>query len=214
MRRRFVAHTYFWPTRAQLASLVTLLPWLLARLAPRLLVVKSEALAAAAGDQLAREAAAGSGSGNGSGAAAGGASAAEGEPAAGGSGGGGDAVEEQHAGGGSGGVVAQLQLGQIADAAGWWARLELEAAAAQILENPLWYKAKAKGWRGVHPMRFPVRQAPGAAATVCRPHNYATCHVGGGGCPFDHGHCHHCLRPGHTAKQCGGGNGGSGGEGL
>ncbi|KAK9707725.1 hypothetical protein K7432_010021 [Basidiobolus ranarum] len=52
------------------------------------------------------------------------------------------------------------------------------------------------------PLRYPVRLSPSGEA-ICRPHNYD---INGCGkvdvCRFDHVHCHHCLEPGHKARDC------------
>lgn len=203
----------------QLASLVTLLPWLLAELRPRLLVVKSEALAAEARRRLKaeeeeeqHERQQEEGEGSKEQVASEEAAAAEAlgsdetppgvlrdprawwrrlRPGGGGDGGGGPAETAAGAGAGADDDAA------AAAGAG--------AAAAppppQLIENPLYFKWKAKDRRGVHPMRFPERCAPGATAKVCRPFNFAECHAGDA-CAFDHAHCHQCLQPGHTAKEC------------
>jgi hypothetical protein len=215
------------PLAAQLSSLVTLLPFVTARLAPRLVVVKSEALAAAAAEQLQRERQEAA-------AAAAATAAAEGSSEG----------LEQHQGrgqeqqdnaqgqrqqgrppigssmanavapcvsgcGGPGDVSgpnAERPLpGAVKDPQGWWRRLAAASQGGAIVDNPLWYKAKAKGFKGIHPMKFPDRYTA-AGVRICRPFNYATagCHEGEA-CPFDHAHCHHCLRRGHLARQCSGG---------
>ncbi|GBF93004.1 hypothetical protein Rsub_05615 [Raphidocelis subcapitata] len=96
--------------------------------------------------------------------------------------------------------------GALLDPAVWWSSLRARrdaAGAGALVANPLFYKARAKGFRGVHPMKFPQRAAPGGGGvSICRPFNYSTCHAAPGACPFDHAHCHHCLGAGHTAREC------------
>lgn len=175
----------------QLESLVLLLPWVLRELSPRLLVVKSEALAASAAAELERQ------QGDGGGDRGGAAAAQEEEQ---------QQLQQQQ---------QRQQPGSLADPVAWWSRLLQQtsarnanavAAAAnddlQLVENPLYYKTKAKGFKGVHPMKFPNRVAPSMERPVCRPHNYATCHAPAGECAFDHEHCHQCLQPGHVARAC------------
>jgi hypothetical protein len=114
--------------------------------------------------------------------------------------------QEQPSASASAGPAAPHPLpGALRDPAGWWSALLARrdaASAGALVANPLYFKARAKGFRSVHPMRFPERSAPGGGVPICRPFNYATCHAAPGACPFDHSHCHHCLRAGHTAREC------------
>jgi outer membrane biosynthesis protein TonB len=93
--------------------------------------------------------------------------------------------------------------GTLRDPSGWWRQLQARCSdrPEAVANNPLFYKAKAKGFRGVHPMRFPDRRLPGGAR-ICRPFNYAVCREGAGRCEYDHDHCHHCLQAGHRAREC------------
>ncbi|KAI8465794.1 MAG: hypothetical protein J3K34DRAFT_525045 [Monoraphidium minutum] len=175
----------------ELHALVALLPWVQERLRPRLLVVKSEALAEAAAAWLTRERRGGgreAGGGNGACAACS-------------SGSGGDDIGA--AGASVPAAPAAATPGAIGDAAAWWCDLRGRCAGrpASVANNPLFYKAKARGFKGVHPMRFPDRALPGGGRRVCRPFNYAVCHAGDA-CAFDHAHCHHCLQAGHAAREC------------
>jgi hypothetical protein len=213
------------PTTPQLSSLVTLLPFIAERLAPRLLVVKSEALAAAAAAQLRAERQ-GAGAGTAqtqeqgqdqgqqqhAAAAAADPSQQESSSGAGGAGAGAGldasaapaaSVSSSSSGVSSSGSEARRRPpGSLRDPAAWWAALHAASAAAPIIDNPLFHKARAKGFKGLHPMRFPDRFAPGGTR-ICRPFNYGSggCREGAA-CPFDHAHCHHCLEPGHTAREC------------
>ena len=53
-----------------------------------------------------------------------------------------------------------------------------------------------------YPLDYPIRLTA-AGDKICRFHNYGTCkkHTTAA-CPLDHGHCHACGAPGHTALLC------------
>ncbi len=55
-----------------------------------------------------------------------------------------------------------------------------------------------------HPKKAPLSLSPLDNTTpICRYHNYSFsgCKIGDD-CPFDHIHCHWCLKPGHRAMDC------------
>jgi hypothetical protein len=167
----------------QLGPLLSLLDWVAANLAPRLIVVKNEPLAEAAAEHLAR--------GRSSSSSGGGEAAATAPAAA-------------H-------PIPPRLPGAIADLPGFWQALRSRPASAAPAcgSNPLFEKAKASGWR-VAWNRFPDRTAPGTGRRICRPFNYQTCHAGPA-CEFDHAHCHNCLAAGHIARDCSSGGGDGGG---
>ena len=54
----------------------------------------------------------------------------------------------------------------------------------------------------VHPLKQPYRVAP-SQVPICRFHNYGSKGCAKGElCPYDHSHCHICVRPGHAALGC------------
>jgi hypothetical protein len=55
-----------------------------------------------------------------------------------------------------------------------------------------------------HPLQAPKMLSPVDNTTpICRYHNYFKDGCGKGKiCPYDHGHCHLCLKTGHIATQC------------
>lgn len=60
-----------------------------------------------------------------------------------------------------------------------------------------------------HPLQAPKRFCPGTSIHICRYHNYhaAGCSkrdnaTNNSACPYDHVHCHVCLKPGHIARAC------------
>lgn len=109
--------------------------------------------------------------------------------------------KQQRPGTATAAAATAAAAGRVHDPSAWWEKLRGSCGEAEVVSNPLFYKAKLKGFHRVHPMKFPERRAPGGAR-ICRPFNYATCKEGDR-CPFDHAHCHHCLAPGHKAQECG-----------
>jgi SAM-dependent methyltransferase len=56
-----------------------------------------------------------------------------------------------------------------------------------------------------HPLQAPKKLSPKDNTTpICRYYNYfqAGCAKGEDRCPYDHEHCHLCLKTGHIARQC------------
>jgi hypothetical protein len=101
------------------------------------------------------------------------------------------------------GVPSQKQIdGVISDVAGWWKQLELRCGNPASLAEPWFMAARAAGFSR-NPMRYPQR-CTADGTRICRPHNYDKergCFKREG-CPFDHVHCHHCLKAGHRAVEC------------
>ena len=149
------------------------------------------------------------------------------EEGGGGGGGGGGGVVAAAGGGGAGLAPPPCESLPLdcGDGDGWWAatrrrlrersdglRMDKLAGIDTRLRPPNWYPQRS------------VRAEGGEEVTICRFHNYDArrgCSKGrSGNCPFDHGHCHFCLQPGHVAHACPafaatlapGGSGGSGGD--
>jgi hypothetical protein len=166
----------------QLESLVKLVPWVLRTLKPRLLVVKSEELTAAAEQQVANEQQQGVQPRT-SAAAAAAAAAGPGLP---------DLVA----------LSLQECDSVIYGITGWWQQLEQQCRNPASLAEPWFVAAKGAGFTR-NPMRYPQRSTADGRR-ICRPYNYDTqrgC-LKMDACPFDHQHCHHCLKAGHKAVDC------------
>jgi hypothetical protein len=170
-----------------------LVPWVLKTLQPRLLVVKSTQLVAAAEQQLApdqhqqqpedTDADADAKQTAAAGAADAAAAAA--------------AAAQQ-----LGSLSLQPCDGFVANVAAWWQQLELQCCNPGSAAEPWFIAARAAGF-SKNPMRYPQRFTA-TGVRICRPHNYDMqrgC-LKHDSCPFDHAHCHHCLEPGHRAVDC------------
>ncbi|ORX97786.1 hypothetical protein K493DRAFT_336411 [Basidiobolus meristosporus CBS 931.73] len=69
------------------------------------------------------------------------------------------------------------------------------------LAEPWFLRARSENFVR-KPLRYPVRLSP-SGEPICRPHNYDAQGCGKMDvCRFDHDHCHHCLEPGHKARDC------------
>jgi hypothetical protein len=172
----------------QLESLVKLVPWVLRTLKPRLLVVKSEELTAAAEQQVTTEQQQGEQPCASAAAAA--------------------AVEHEAADGAAScrpdTTTCSLQAcdSVIHDVSGWWQQLEQQCRNPASLAEPWFVAAKDAGFTR-NPMRYPQRSTADGRR-ICRPYNYDKqrgC-LKMDGCPYDHQHCHHCLKADHRAVDC------------
>ena len=81
------------------------------------------------------------------------------------------------------------------EAGDWWSRTLASGLARR--------KSAGRDTKLHQPNWYPQKPAPDGTL-ICRFHNYARCQIGasGGGCAFDHAHCHYCLRAGHVATAC------------
>jgi hypothetical protein len=102
----------------------------------------------------------------------------------------------------------QQQQGQLRydsvvhDVGGWWQQLQQQCGNPASLAEPWYIAARAAGFVR-NPMRYPQRSTAGGVR-ICRPHNYDRdrgCWKMDS-CPFDHRHCHHCLKADHRAVDC------------
>jgi len=164
----------------ELSALVTFLPWVEETLAPRLCVVKSEALQAAAVAWCSGPVAA----------------VSDDVAALGGLCRGADSLEQA-------GILPRPaawweSLHRSSNAPPLCVPSSSGSAASVLVPN--WYLAAAGSGFTRNPLRYPKRFTT-SGLQICRPYNYQTC-LKAATCPFDHLHCHVCGESGHVARHC------------
>ena len=86
---------------------------------------------------------------------------------------------------------------------------QLDPTTGLFAEGMAWFQkqvdANARPALPSHPLKAPLVFSPkDATKPICRYHNYHQNGCSKDKCPYDHEHCHLCLKPGHIALNCDG----------